>query len=1401
MKYWSLIIPLHLFGLSMAAQEITRPVRLKTGMLTASTNLRHQSHFIDSLRKFQFRNRFYTLVQFNHLPNDEERRELLKDGIVLYDYIPDNTYLAEVNSQAGASQLAKNNVAGIYTLKATAKIAADLVSALKQPARDPHRVIAVSFYGNIDKGTVTAELQKAGAQILETTIQPAQVIFIDASAAVVQKIATLPFVSYISSEDTKPELLNYKNRGAHAVNALSAIAGRNLQGNNVTVGIGDEGNAMHLDLTGRLITQMSSYLSDHSTHVTGSVGGAGILNPKNKGMAPQATIINAFLDNILTNAPNNAADFNLVLTSNAYSLGRGGCVNNGSYTVYSNYVDVQMNSNPELLHVFAAGNDGSTTCSPFPASFATVKPGLQSAKNGLTVGAIDNGTYAIASFSSRGPTVDGRLKPEVVTGGWAITSTITDNRYASYYGTSCASPTAAGMLALLYERYRQLHAGNNPTAALIKAIACNGADDMGNPGPDFTFGFGNMNARNSVEAIENNTWFSGTTGNGGSTTFTIPSVPPGNAQIKILLYWNDRAAATGAASTLVNDLDLTVTAPDAKVHYPLILDPSSANVNKVAVEGVDSRNNIEQVVINNPPAGNFAVTVKGTGIAQGPQDFVVVYQVIQPAVKVEYPFGEETLVPGETEIIRWNASDANTNTFTIEYSLDNGQTWVTINNSVAATSRSYAWMVPAAVASTAASIRVSRNNTAYTDASDYNFTILDTTNITVTNKCPGYTNLAWSSIPAATSYDIMMLKGSSMEVIATTTNTSYLLAGLNKDSTYWLAIRGVMGTVKGRRSTAQRVTPSGGSCASPDFDNDLTPDLWLAPVTGRKYTSSQLGLLAPRVRLANRGSIATAGAVSLSYQVNGSVPVTETASINIAANADQIYTFASSYDFSNPGIYTVKVWLSFPADGLHNNDTLTTIIRHLKNDPIVLSPSFTEGFETAADQTYYTGAMGFAGLDRCDFSSNDSSGRARTFINSAFARTGRHAITLDREVYDTTLNSLILTYNLSTYAGSKALWLSLYFMNHGYDLGAPGNQVWIRGSDHDAWIPVYTFPANPVRNKYHAMPAINIVEALANASPAQTVSSSFQVTLGEEGVSYTTSINTFGAGNTFDDVTLSLRRDDAGVVQLVAPPVNVCAFGSHERITIQVKNYSTDTLAKVPVSYKVNNMAIVRDTIPVMAPGETVNHTFTQTADLSAFIPYTIAAWTNYSTDSYSVNDTIVSRLTVTAEVFTATRVNNTALLQWETCSSNGDQFIIERSVDSINYSITGTVAGTGNNTAITQYQLIDEQPATGINYYRIKVADNNNGKFRYSPVRSLDFEDIFRITIKPNPVRNGVIYINSSANCNRISLHDATGRLIKTVAVSGLQTQLPVQGIARGVYIITVLTDSGKKVEKILLE
>ncbi|MBK7884443.1 MAG: hypothetical protein IPJ81_12140 [Chitinophagaceae bacterium] len=110
------------------------------------------------------------------------------------------------------------------------------------------------------------------------------------------------------------------------------------------------------------------------------MSGAGILNPKNKGVAPKGTIVSQLFSDILVNAPAYVTDYNMAVTNNSYATAEIGCIGNSQYDILSSYVDEQTQTYDKLLHSFAAGNDGPLTCNAYPQSFATIKSGWQTAK-------------------------------------------------------------------------------------------------------------------------------------------------------------------------------------------------------------------------------------------------------------------------------------------------------------------------------------------------------------------------------------------------------------------------------------------------------------------------------------------------------------------------------------------------------------------------------------------------------------------------------------------------------------------------------------------------------------------------------------------------------------------------------------------------------------------------------------------------------------------------------------------------------------------------------------------------------------------------------------------------------------------------------------------------------------
>ncbi len=1203
-------------------------VFLKTQTGKSAPNLLQSEPSEGLYQSSEYNHKYYLLLRFAQLPGEKTNAALQSAGITLGDYMSNSAYLAECSKLPNHNTLRQLGVSGIYEMSPATRIDVAVLKYTDAELSAPGMVVAVSWFGSLGAEKVTEELVRYGAQPVSLKYTVPNTIFVQATRATIDRMAALPFVSYIAAESTTDHELNYANRAVHSLDALNAPNIRNLQGSGVTVGIGDNSNAsQHIDIVNRLLVRTSTGVVNHGTHVTGTVGGAGTVHPLYRGMAPATRLIGQLFSDVITHTPIYIHDYGMVLTNNSYFSGAVGCTGSSVYNFLSRYVDSQLYVTPSILHVFAVGNDGLYTCGTFPTSYGTVKSGFQCAKNVLTVGAIDNSTNLVLPGSSKGPVEDGRIKPEILAGGLSIISTIPGNVYTPISGTSMASPTVTGALALLYERYRQLHGGNNPDGALIKALITNSAEDIGTTGPDYACGFGMMNARRAVENMENNRYQQGTIIQGDSQTVTITGVPAG-AQLKVMLYWADKAANTAAATALVNDLDLTVVEPGpGTVHRPLILNPIS--VTSIAQEGRDSINNIEQVMMVAPSSGNYTVGIKGRLIPSGTQAYVVTYQVLAPSVTLDYPVGGEKWVPGQTEKIRWTAFGTGNNTFNLDYSLNGGASWNAITTNLPAGSVNYSWTIPADSASEHALVRITCNTLGYTSTSTQQFTILgQPTLIALTNPCPGYASLTWNTIKNAQDYEVLLYKGSdTLTSLGFTTDTTFQVSGLNPQGSYFLATQARFATgTTGLRSIALAVNPAAGACTGAMFNDDYALDSLMSPVTGRANTLSQPGVATIQWRLRNYGSVAAPAVDTLYYQVNGGTVIAQNISQTVPASGTATVTSAATVNFGVPGSYTVKAWIKHPNDTQHANDTVTAVVKHLSNIAINLAPSFTEGFETAAEQTLTANAMGLTNLDRADYNTSNSNGRVRTRVDTGFARTGSRCITLDQKMNmpQTSQNSLTTTYNLSNYATTDNIWLNFYLKNHGVDFTAPGNRVWIRGNDQASWIPVLTLPTAVTQiGIYQSSPFYNIREKLADSG--QVISSSFQVRFGQEGYTSANAVYPTGTsddGYSFDDFTLTKTNNDISLMQVLQPTIQgQCNLGANEPIVFKIKNYTPGTISNVPVAIMIN-ATIIHDTISALPSGEST-FSFGTTANLSAFQHYDVKAWVNMSGDDFRNNDSI----------------------------------------------------------------------------------------------------------------------------------------------------------------------------------
>ena len=408
-------------------------------------------------------------------------------------------------------------------------------------------------------------------------------------------------------------------------------------------------------------------IDGHGTHVAGSVLGDGTNSSGNiKGIAPEARLYFQAIGVYCNSAGKTTL---LGLPPDYTQLFKAGAENgsrvhtnswgrsvDGEYTIGSMQADTSARDYTNMTILFAAANEGADANSDGEVDLDSLGSPA-TAKNVLTVGASENNRptqtmtwdvfrdppssstrvfptnpinsdrtannpEGLAAFSSRGPTDDSRLKPDIVAPGTFILSTKSrystsvgwgayNSEYTYMGGTSMATPLTAGATALLLQHLIDNMGHENPNSSLIKAIFAVSATDMagqyssstngaGETAPNNHEGWGRIDLRQALNSswIENESVI---TGANRGWSFNVPSGAP---DLHIALSWIDPAATPVVGAQLINDLDLAVK------------DPSGT--------WTELSNNVDTLrglKFASPAQGTWEVHINGTNVPVGPQFF------------------------------------------------------------------------------------------------------------------------------------------------------------------------------------------------------------------------------------------------------------------------------------------------------------------------------------------------------------------------------------------------------------------------------------------------------------------------------------------------------------------------------------------------------------------------------------------------------------------------------------------------------------------------------------------------------------------------------------------------------------------------------------------------------------
>ncbi len=1037
-------------------------------------------------------------LTFKSLPTAAQAEALAKEGITLLSYKQDNTYTALVGAKTSLDKLT-NDFDFEYDLQKSSKslsLTSD-VAADHIPAHANHNNgtvdVAITFTTEFSEDAINTFLNENDARLLQS-FSNGQVAIVNVAKDKIENIVSEPFVQHAEFKEADVESLNYQNKilqGAHYVNR-NAIPGMELDGSGVVIGVGDGGQlGDHIDFDDMLLSETTEYVERfgaHGDHVTGTIGSKGNLDARHSGFAPGAGLIIERTTNAFFKSREYYDDLGMVLTNNSYGS-LFDCEKNGAYNYTSFELDKQLREMPNLMHVFAAGNDGVATCDGYPKGFQTILKYYGAAKNVLTVGSVDE-DLVIAGSSARGPAKDGRLKPEIMGVGVNVVSTGRDQNYYINQGTSMAAPSITGSMALMYQKYEQ-DTGEIARGDLMKAIVCNTADDLGVSGPDYQYGFGIMNTFRAVRTIENENYYLGAVENAQDNDYII-QVEAGATEAKFLLYWNDKEITSNPEKALVNNLDFQIIAPNGDVILPWVLDHTSSKVDQMASRKVDNLNNIEQVTIDNPMPGEYRLVVKGTEVPFGPQEYAVAYEVSEPEVMLMFPAGGESLVPDERYEITWLANKSNENSFKLEVSLDNGMTWDLIVDNIPAEHRNYTWRTPN-LTSQCAKIRVLVHNTSLQHEHDAAINILGKpVNFKSIPVCQETIRLAWEENNTADSYLVYMLKDGKMEVVA---ETDQKFADIEYDyeegEEYWFSVANKtnLGNI-GERVVAISATSRFDFPCDRENDGKIGDIFGIA--NGREHTATSLDEEAGIGVLVQNNGNNELNDYNVSIRINGAGTLKEKATTNLNRGEEHVYEFDNKFDFAEVGTYAIDTWISHPLDQSHYNDSLVGQfqIKQLPNEPVVFPLAFD--FEESEDFYYHKSQIGLGDLTHFDFFNQETSASS-VFVGGT--GNSRHLVMENNEQTTEDGNSYVVTVNMSEVKEGDKPNVSFDAKLVSQNLIENG-AVYLRGSDADQWVKIMNLENTLEWEQYEN---VDILDYLGEAGQNLSTSTQVKFTFSGEG--------------------------------------------------------------------------------------------------------------------------------------------------------------------------------------------------------------------------------------------------------------------------------------------------------------
>ena len=624
------------------------------------------------------------VIQFKDAPDAAVISKLKANGITLDRYIGGMSWYArrDFDRATPPQALAEVEVRSLVNINNNMKLS----DTLRQYGTLPgEKKFNIRFFKDVDENQARSIISSLGFTVVKSIYKYSNTLEIKGDFEAVISASNHNDIMLIQPAVPAPKTHNREAAESTRVTAVQKKKSyRKVTGKSAKVGVWDGGKiSAHNELKGRITyVEDGATYSGHATHVAGTIASSGDYNSRSRGMAPDARLYSGnYQGNPLSEMMDAVQKYGITLANNSWGTISGWEYEDDddgkSYWEYwgdwmfGYYPDILADADDFIredltfLPLFSAGNDRADSFfgSHYKESnTSTVYKDLHGPdgdfnctqtyannKNGLTIGATTK-DHILTNFSCKGPTDDGRLKPDLVAPGRYLYSTYTGGEYAYMSGTSMSCPVVTGVAALISDYYKERH--KQPVRSdTLKNILIHSARDLGRPGPDYDFGHGMVDAELAARVVKKAVFgfdqlpgkflkkdkdndiiaviVEGEIANKKKDIYKF-NLPASGKELRATLLWHDVGG-----EKLVNNLDFTVAVKGKKKGKPWVLDPNKPTAN--AKPGTNKIDNVESILVEDVTEGAVTkIVVKGKSIPVGPQKYSLIVSISDGNAEQEF---------------------------------------------------------------------------------------------------------------------------------------------------------------------------------------------------------------------------------------------------------------------------------------------------------------------------------------------------------------------------------------------------------------------------------------------------------------------------------------------------------------------------------------------------------------------------------------------------------------------------------------------------------------------------------------------------------------------------------------------------------------------------------------------